>query len=126
MEKEQKVSVWFGVFENEKSFTDFMEVDYTEDGDGILSKFELHFGITWYDEDFIEVGYLKQKQCNFCELLKDFSYSDTILSNINQKHSDMYYNTVVLLYHFEYDGKVKQYKDSNNNQLNYIACVDYM
>ena len=125
MEKYGMVSLWCGVFENENLFNEFVDINYTEDGDDIPSKVVDHFEIDDYDEDFSEIGYFNEKQNDFQKILKGFSNDDIILSKLNKKHSDIYYNSIILLYNFEYSGNIKEYKDSNNNQLHYIACVRY-
>ncbi|MEY8321852.1 immunity 22 family protein [Lachnospiraceae bacterium 46-61] len=125
MEKYGVVSLWCGVFQNEDLFNQFIDADYTEDGDYIPSRFEEHFDIDYYDEDFSEIGYFKEKQNDFQKILKVFSNDEIILSKLNKKYNDIYYNSIILLYNFEYSGNVKEYKDSNDNQLHYITCVSY-
>ena len=60
MEKYGMVSLWCGVFENENLFNEFVDINYTEDGDDIPSKFVEHFEIDYYDEDFSEIGYFNE------------------------------------------------------------------
>ncbi len=125
MEKNRKVSLWFGNFENENLLEDFIDIEYTEDGDCVPSKFQKYFNIEYYDEDFLEMRYFTEKQNNLQQILKGFSSYDLIISRLEEKYSNISYNSIILLYNFEYSGEIKEYKDFNNNELYYITCVDY-
>ncbi len=70
MQKEGKVSLWLGNFNNEKTFREFMEIKYTDDGDSIPSKFKKQFKIDYYDIDFSEIDYMEEKSNDLEVLLE--------------------------------------------------------
>ena len=123
MQKEGKVSLWLGNFNNEKTFREFMEIKYTDDGDSIPSKFKKQFKIEYYDIDFSEVDYTEEQSNDLKVLLEGFSNDYEIIPKFKEKYSGNMYNSIVLLYDFEYDNNIN-YKNGNNI-LDFIGCVDY-
>ena len=123
MQKEGKVSLWLGNFNNEETFREFMEIKYTDDGDSIPSKFKKQFKIDYYDIDFSEVDYMEEKSNDLEVLLEGFSNDYEIIPKLNEKYNGGIYNSIVLLYDFEYDNNIN-YKN-RNNILEFIGCVDY-
>lgn len=124
MQKEGKVSLWLGNFNNEETFREFMEIKYTDDGDSIPSKFKKQFKIDYYDIDFSEVDYMEEKSNDLEVLLEGFSSDYEIIPKLNEKYNGDIYNSIVLLYDFEYDSNGENYKDENNT-LDFIGCVEY-
>lgn len=124
MQKEGRVSLWLGNFNNEKTFREFMEIKYTDDGDSIPSKFKKQFKIDYYDIDFSEIDYMDEKSNDLEVLLEGFSSDYEIIPKLNEKYNGGIYNSIVLLYDFEYDSNEKNYKD-DNNILDFIGCVEY-
>lgn len=124
MQKEGKVSLWLGSFSDEESFREFMEIKYTDDGDSIPSKFKEQFKIEYYDIDFSEVDYMEEQSNNLEVLLKGFSNDYEIIPKLKEKYDEHMYNSIVLLYDFEYDANKINYKNENNI-LDFIGCVDY-
>lgn len=124
MQKEGKVSLWLGNFNNEETFREFMEIKYTDDGDSIPSKFKKQFKIDYYDIDFSEVDYMEEKSNDLEVLLEGFSNDYEIIPKLNEKYNGGIYNSIVLLYDFEYDSNGENYKDENNT-LDFIGCVEY-
>ena len=124
MQKEGKVSLWLGNFSDEESFREFMESKYTDDGDSIPSKFKKQFKIDYYDIDFSEVDYMEEKSNDLEVLLEGFSNDYEIIPKLNEKYNGGIYNSIVLLYDFEYDSNGENYKDENNT-LDFIGCVEY-
>ena len=123
MQKEGKVSLWLGNFSDEESFRDFMEIKYTNDGDSIQSEFKKQFKIEYYDIDFSEVDYTEEQSNDLKVLLEGFSNDYEIIPKFKEKYSGNMYNSIVLLYDFEYDNNIN-YKN-RNNILEFIGCVDY-
>ena len=124
MKKEGRVSLWLGSFNNEKTFREFMEIKYTDDGDSIPSKFKKQFKIDYYDIDFSEIDYMEKKSNDLEVLLEGFSNDYEIIPKLNEKYNGGIYNSIVLLYDFEYDFNEENYKDDNNT-LDFIGCVGY-
>lgn len=123
MQKEGKVSLWLGNFSDEESFREFMEIKYTNDGDSIQSEFKKQFKIEYYDIDFSEVDYTEEQSNDLKVLLEGFSNDYEIIPKFKEKYSGNMYNSIVLLYDFEYDNNI-DYKNGNNI-LEFIGCVDY-
>lgn len=123
MQKEGKVSLWLGNFSDEESFREFMEIKYTNDGDSIQSEFKKQFKIEYYDIDFSEVDYTEEQSNDLKVLLEGFSNDYEIIPKFKEKYSGNMYNSIVLLYDFEYDNNIN-YKNGNNI-LEFIGCVDY-
>ncbi|GAA0124049.1 immunity 22 family protein [Clostridium faecium] len=124
MQKEGKVSLWLGNFNNEKTFREFMEIKYTDDGESIPSKFKKQFKIDYYDIDFSEIDYMEEKSNDLEVLLEGFSNDYEIIPKLNEKYNGGIYNSIVLLYDFEYDFNEENYK-GDNNTLDFIGCVEY-
>ena len=124
MQKEGKVSLWLGNFNNEKTFREFMEIKYTDDGDSIPSKFKKQFKIDYYDIDFSEIDYMEEKSNDLEVLLEGFSNDYEIIPKLKENYDVNMYNSIVLLYDFEYDSNKINYKNENNI-LDFIGCVDY-
>ena len=124
MQKEGKVSLWLGNFNNEKTFREFMEIKYTDDGDSIPSKFKKQFKIDYYDIDFSEIDYMDEKSNDLEVLLEGFSNDYEIIPKLKENYDGNMYNSIVLLYDFEYDSNKINYKNENNI-LDFIGCVDY-
>ena len=123
MQKEGKVSLWLGNFSDEESFREFMEIKYTNDGDSIQSEFKKQFKIEYYDIDFSEVDYMEEQSNDLKVLLEGLSNDYEIIPKFKEKYSGNMYNSIVLLYDFEYDNNIN-YKNGNNI-LEFIGCVDY-
>ncbi|AWI03469.1 immunity 22 family protein [Clostridium drakei] len=124
MQKEGKVSLWLGNFIDEKTFREFMEIKYTDDGDSVPSEFKKQFQIGYYDMDFSEIDYIDKRSNDLQVLLEGFSNDYEIIPKLNEKYNGDMYNSIVLLYDFQYDSKEENYKDGHN-ELNYIGCVEY-
>lgn len=124
MQKEGKVSLWLGNFNNEKTFREFMEIKYTDDGDSIPSKFKKQFKIDYYDIEFSEIDYMEEKSNDLEVLLEGFSNDYEIIPKLKENYDGNMYNSIVLLYDFEYDSNKINYKNENNI-LDFIGCVDY-
>ncbi|WP_185966785.1 immunity 22 family protein [Clostridium sp. HBUAS56017] len=124
MQKEGKVSLWLGIFNDEETFRKFMEIKYTDDGDSIPSKFKKQFKIDYYDIDFSEIDYMEEKSNDLQVLLEGFSNDYEIIPRLNEKYSGGMYNSIVLLYDFEYQHNGDNYKNGDN-ELKFIGCVDY-
>lgn len=124
MQKEGKVSLWLGTFNDEETFRELMEIKYTDDGDSIPSKFKKQFKIDYYDIDFSEIDYMEEKSNDLQVLLEGFSNDYEIIPKLNEIYNGGMYNSIVLLYDFEYECNGGNYKDGDN-ELKFIGCVGY-
>ncbi|GAA0086280.1 immunity 22 family protein [Clostridium sp. CTA-7] len=124
MQKEGKVSLWLGCFSDEDSFRKFMEIKYTDNGDSIPSKFKIQFNIDYYNIDFSEIDFMEEKSDELQALLEGFSNDYEIIPKLDKEYNKSMYNSIVLLYDFEYDCNSENYIDGEN-KLNYIGFVDY-
>lgn len=84
MQKEGKVSLWLGTFNDEETFREFMEIKYTDDGNSITSKFKKQFRINYYDIDFSEIDYIEEKSNDLEILLEGFSNDYEIIPKLKE------------------------------------------
>lgn len=122
MIKENKVSLWLGLFENADEFKDYIEVLYDEDANYIPSKFQKKYGIKKYDLDAIESDWISDRCSDAESLLTGFSGDYEIIPQFQEmlKNKNIEnYNSIILLYNFEYDGS--NYIDE---KLQYIGCAN--
>ncbi|MEH6852939.1 immunity 22 family protein, partial [Bacillus pseudomycoides] len=103
----------------------YTNIKYTEDGDSIPSIFERNFDLGYYDRDLVEKKWTGQTSVNnIQDLLQSFSFSDQFseqFDNINLKKE---FNTVILVYNFEYDAR-KTRITYKNNELECIGVAQY-
>lgn len=100
MEFEKKVSIWAGFFSSLDELDSYLEVDFNKD----QSSFKLDFNLAFYDEDFAESDYQEDK--DFVGLLEPMSYADSIEINAKQLPWKSKYNSLILLYDFQYSGEI--------------------
>ncbi|ENQ3105365.1 Immunity protein 22 [Bacillus sp. 491mf] len=121
----EKVTVWIGNFESNDELENYTNIKYTEDGDSIPSIFERNFDLGYYDRDLVEKKWTGQTSVNnIQDLLQSFSFSDQFseqFDNINLKKE---FNTVILVYNFEYDAR-KTRITYKNNELECIGVAQY-
>ncbi|KQO15402.1 immunity 22 family protein [Paenibacillus sp. Leaf72] len=129
MEKAGYASLWLGKLGSEEQFDDLLEINYTEDGDSIPSAFAGHFGIEWYDDDFREAEFFAEEDRggDAANLLAGFSYEEELIPKFAALLKGMTldeFNTVIILYNFEYGGEQGSYQDTST-QLEFIGSVPY-
>jgi len=118
---QEKVTIWMGKFDNEVDFSEYVFIDYTEDGDSIDSEFERDFTLGYYDIDMMERSFRKESS-NLEELLFGFSYSETFkLEKIKIEKS---YNSILLIY--DYERVITKESIRKNAKMDYIGQVDYV
>ncbi|MBO1581391.1 immunity 22 family protein [Bacillus sp. XF8] len=111
------VSLWLGTTQSFNHLQEYVDMEYTEDGDIIHSKFGVNFDFGYYDEDNMEVNFYEKPKTNIEDILRNFSYSEIIIPNfkdlIEKENVEESINSVILLYDFQYDAeKVKDtYED---------------
>ena len=114
MDKENRVSIWFGHFKTEEQFDDFLRETYDDEGD-VYSQFMAAFKIDYIDSDYQEALY--DREINYSKL-ESASYSESFLDKISVIFSN--YNCVVLIYDFDYSGGIKE-----SNGLRFYGALDY-
>ncbi len=96
------VSVWFGKFKSKTELEKYLKENYEG---GPISKFAEEFKINYYDHDFLEVKFLKDKG-EVSELIEPLSYSKNFIGSCLQDIVELNLqesNAAILLYNFCYD-----------------------
>lgn len=110
-----KVSIWSGQFHSMNDFDKFIEEKFDEDGD-CSSAFMESFEIEYIDPDLQENAFLDKKLTK-----NDFSkasYAEQFIDKLDE--SLLTGNSIIILYDFEYSGKIK-----TKNNVNFIGAYDY-
>ncbi len=55
-------SVWFGISKSLQNLEEYVEIDYTTNGDSVHSKFGTSFEFGYYDEDNIEICFYENNK----------------------------------------------------------------
>ncbi|SFI69748.1 MULTISPECIES: immunity 22 family protein [unclassified Bacillus (in: firmicutes)] len=128
MEYRGMVSLWIGTSQSFNHLEEYVDVEYTEDGDIIHSKFGVNFGFGYYDEDNMEVNFYEKPNTKIEDILKDSSYSEIIIPKFKDlmKKENIEYdiNSVILLYDFQYDAE-KEKDTSEDLEFIFIGAVPY-
>lgn len=127
MEKEGIVSIWIGISDSIKIFQEYLQVYYSEEIDFINSRFEKDFNIQCFDEDLREINYLEEPSKSFSFILSKHSYCESIISNYIHKFDDELdrkYNSIILLYDFDYLGSNKEIIH-DNMIIKFLGTIDY-
>ncbi|WP_026562035.1 immunity 22 family protein [Bacillus sp. J37] len=122
------VSLWLGYFSNFDEVEKYMEIKYDEDGDSIPSVFEREFKLGYYDRDLIEKDWIPDAEDDVKKLLVDFSYDDQLIKQFNNDMLNSKYNTIILLYNYNYDkdGRAVNSVDKNEYKLDFIGTAEYI
>jgi len=124
MEVHGMVSIWFGNMQMQDQLDTYIHVTYDEEGDSIPARFFVDFNIDIIDvdEDFIEKEVLEEASDDISMLLTGCSYDDKILSRIKEVVKlNKSYNSIVLIYNFQYDNSV-----SNCEDFNFVTTTSYI
>ncbi|VXB70074.1 conserved hypothetical protein [Bacillus sp. 349Y] len=128
MEYSGVASVWFGVSKSFENLEEYVDIEYTEDGDAIDSKFGTNFEFGYYDEDNIEICFYENPKNNVDDILNDFSYSELIIPKIKEliNGDKLAYsiNSVIVLYDFQYN-EAKCGVEFENLEIKFIGTVPY-
>lgn len=129
MEKEGYVSLWIGNIKSDDELMAYVELEYTDDGDCIPSKFLKDFSIDIddFDEDFIERVCHENKVSSISELISGCSYEEIILPKIEEKMEGQFQdkvNSAILLYNFDFDEKIDRVNTSQYT-FTFICSVKY-
>ncbi|MDG5471398.1 immunity 22 family protein [Jeotgalibacillus sp. ET6] len=128
MEYSGMASVWFGVSKSFEILEEYVDIEYTVDGDSIDSKFGINFEFGYYDEENIEICFYEKPKNNVDDILNDFSYSGLIIPKIKEliNGDKLAYsiNSVIVLYDYQYN-KVRSGNASENIEIKFIGTVPY-
>ena len=116
MEKQGKVAIWVGNFENEQKFKGFMRENYKEDGD-LISFFMDAFKIDYIDNQFQEILFIDNNM-EVMNLITPLSYAETFKTYLAS--SGLQGNSIVALFNFEYDKSVIE-----TDALSFVGNYDY-
>lgn len=118
------VSIWLGNIKTQEELEKYVDLTFDENGESVASKFFSDFKIDMdeTDEDFVERVVLAAGSNDISVLLKGCSYEETIIPKVN-KHVKLskYYNTVILMYNFEYGNSVH-----STGSFDFISTTNYL
>lgn len=129
MDNPGAVSLWFGNCRNEDLLRQYVDIKYDGNGDRIQSKFMTDFkiGFSEYNQELLECTYSEDPTSLLSELLKNASYSDPIIPQLEEFYGQTLteeYNVVIRLYDFEYEEVVEEAK-LDGKKLTFIGSVIY-
>ncbi|MEN1936475.1 immunity 22 family protein [Paenibacillus sp. 102] len=121
-------SLWLGTSQSLNQLQKYVDMEYTEDGDSIDSKFGVNFGFGYYDEYQIEIMFYEEPKIHIEEMLQDFSYSEVIISRfkdfMKKVNVEDGMNSVIVLYDFQYDAE--KVKDTYEGlEFIFVGAVPY-
>lgn len=127
MEHEGTVSIWLGKCVDIKDLQHYLQVNYSKFGDYLNSKFEMDFKFECFDEDLKEINFIERDSDSFSDIIKDQSFSENIISDYGKKFTDKLdreYNSIILLYDFNYDGSIKE-ASGDNVYVKFVGSFKY-
>lgn len=129
MENPGAVSIWLGNCSHENLLSKYVEIKYDHEGSRIPSTFMKDFKIDFpeYNQDLLECTYSEYPTSSLTELLKNASYSDSLISELEDFYGENLeepYNLAIRLYDFEYEQLVEKVKLDDKN-LKYIGSIIY-
>lgn len=123
------VSLWLGTIKTkpiDDMLVQYLAFEYDEDGNAIHPPFSHDFEIEEFAEDFREAGILDEPKHRIEDMLQGCSYEDEVIplfQNLIDKTLMLEtFNTVILLYNFNYHGKVKHVSNEQMDMI-YIGSV---
>ncbi|EEK72656.1 hypothetical protein bcere0007_28820 [Bacillus mycoides] len=102
MESPEAVSLWFGNCTSKMVLRKYVEIKYDNEGNRIPSRFMTDFQIDFieYNQDLLECTYNEHVTSSLSELLKNASYSESIISELIDfygENLEEQYNTILSL-----------------------------
>ena len=119
----QKVSLWLGNFASQEEFQEYFKISNEEDGDSVSSEFETDFHLSYYDRDLVEKDWVDVSENNIDVLLEGFSYDEEIIMQFPKISST--YNTIVLIYDFDYSKEGLKVSNNGSGTLEFIGIAEY-
>jgi len=127
MEYEGIVSIWLAKCADIKDLQHYLQVNYSNFGDYLNSKFEKDFNVHCFDEELKEINFIGRDSDSFSDIMRDQSFSQNVVLDYSKNFSDKLdrkYNSIILLYNFNYDGSIKEAQD-NNVYVKFIGSFKY-
>jgi hypothetical protein len=121
MNEDGTVSLWLGNAPSREAFDEALDVQFSEDGDFLGSRFSRAFNIGYYDEGLKEAEYREQPATDLQALLEGVSYADVVIPRfLTAISAPIAANCFVLLYDYRHvaphdwaaDGSVFRYAGS--------------
>ena len=119
----QKVSLWLGNFASQEEFQEYFKITYKEDGNSVSSEFETDLHLSYYDRDLVEKDWVDVSENNIDVLLEGFSYDEEIIMKFPKISST--YNTIVLIYDFDYSKEGLKVSNNGSGTLEFIGIAEY-
>lgn len=119
----QKVSLWLGNFASQEEFQEYFKITYKEDENSVSSEFETDFHLSYYDRDLVEKDWVNVSENNIDVLLEGFSYDEEIIMKFPKILST--YNTIVLIYDFDYSKEELKVSNNGSGTLEFIGIAEY-
>ena len=119
----QKVSLWLGNFASQEEFQEYFKITYKEDWNSVSSEFETDFHLSYYDRDLVEKDWVDVSENNIDVLLEGFSYDEEIIMKFPKISST--YNTIVLIYDFDYSKEGLKVSNNGSGTLEFIGIAEY-
>ena len=119
----QKVSLWLGNFASQEEFQEYFKISNKEDVDSVSSEFETDFHLSYYDRDLVEKDWVDVSENNIDVLLEGFSYDEEIIMQFPKISST--YNTIVLIYDFDYSKEELKVSNNGSGTLEFIGIAEY-
>jgi hypothetical protein len=115
MEELGIVSLWLGEVDASESLEQFVNTNYSEDGDFENSDFGRAFRISFYDEDFLEAEFFERSYTSISELLQDSSYEEILIPKFSAINEPLVqaFNSIILVYNFRYSGTVEEWRQAS-------------
>lgn len=123
LKMKQKVSLWLGNFASQEEFQEYFKISNKEDGDSISSEFETDFHLSYYDRDLVEKDWVDVSENNIDVLLEGFSYDEEIIMQFPKISTT--YNTIVLIYDFDYSKEGLKVSNNGSGTLEFIGIAEY-
>ncbi|MEK4715677.1 MULTISPECIES: immunity 22 family protein [Sporosarcina] len=122
------VSLWLGRFSDFDELETYTEIKYNVDGDSIPSIFEKDFKLGYYDRDLVEKDWITDAEDDIEKLLVDFSYDNQLIQQYINIKLKSKYNTIILIYNYDYnkEGKIVKLVDNNTYNLDFIGTAEYI
>ena len=123
LKMKQKVSLWLGNFASQEEFQEYFKITYKEDENSVSSEFETDFHLSYYDRDLVEKDWVNVSENNIDVLLEGFSYDEEIIMKFPKILST--YNTIVLIYDFDYSKEELKVSNNGSGTLEFIGIAEY-
>ena len=123
LKMKQKVSLWLGNFASQEEFQEYFKITYKEDENSVSSEFETDFHLSYYDRDLVEKDWVNVSENNIDVLLEGFSYDEEIIMKFPKILST--YNTIVLIYDFDYSKEGLKVSNNGSGTLQFIGIAEY-